>query len=273
MFENLSEYWHTAGEFTSPLSIAGAVIWTMLFAVLGITLVLILCRKLILVKRRHVLLKVLGISYFIFIPALTLFFSFKWGMAHGLHRDLKAHLGTYTKHLDKAFGEQVSRNMKLQIAEDGSNLNTQMSANDAVDTLTNVLFRNYVEMLKHNSETYEGIKGKAASLLFRLFTTENVAATLKASIRALVQKSIGADEKLTRNLMNARLETLLKEGILTQIIALQIDRLFNGLKKSILLTYLLILLFPVLEIALAHWLIRRDKARAYVPEIRPGQLN
>lgn len=269
MFQTISEYWTLISEFTNPFKIILSAIGSTTVAFLVIVLVLVFLRKIILIKRRHILLRILSISYFVLIPILTLFFGFKWGLVNGIHHDLKDHLTAYTKGLNSVYNENVAGSLQSLVTGTKADSTMKISTNDVIDTLSVVLYRNYGDLLYQEVNSHKGdMTGKVAGIFLKLFREDGISYAIKKGLVKLVEKSIGVDEEVTKEVMSVKINELLEKGVITKIVEIQLDKFFKGIKRGIIFMFCMILLLPVVEIAIAYWLFK--KATTNLPEQDPG---
>lgn len=258
MFQSIWQYIDLVGEYTNPAKIVFTAIMTAIGAFFLAGLLIILLRKFIFIKRRHVLLKVLAILYAIVIPILAGFFGFKLGLINGIHHDLKEHLGTYTKSLDAAFSEEMNGKLtEVMSVGNGTDL-SKVSMKDLVDSVSVTIYDSYKQTLEYKAVAVKSdLTSKVSVLLLDLMSVKGISIALKKGITKLVEKSIGVDEEMTTEVMELRLSELLKSGLLTKIVGIQIDRLFNGLKNGIYLIFSIVLLIPAIEVFIAFYLHKK----------------
>lgn len=251
MFQTVSYYFHLIGEYTNPAAIIYSAISTAIGAFVLSGLLIILLRKFIFVKRRHVTLKILSILYAIAIPILAGLFGLKLGLVNGIHHDLKEHLSTYTKSLDAAFSEELQKEL-------GPGDLSKTSVKDLVDTVSVAVYDVYRHTLEHKAlDAKPDLASKVSVFLLDLFSAKGISMGLKKGITKLVEKTLGVDEDVTSEAMELRLGELLKSGLLTKLVGMQIDKFFNGMKTGIYLVFFLILLIPGIEVAIALYLNKK----------------
>lgn len=251
MFQSISHYLSLIGEYTNPAAIIYSAIGKAVVAFLLSGLLIILLRKFIFVKRRHVILKVLAITYAVIIPILAGLFGLKLGLVNGIHHDLKDHLGAYTKGLDAAFSEEIREEL-------GDTDLSKASVKDWVDTVSVAIYNVYRHTLEYKSRDVKpDLSSRVSVFLLDLFSAKGISVGLKKGITKLVEKSIGVDEDITSEAMEIRLGELLKSGLLAKLVGMQIDKFFNGIKTGIYLVFFLILLIPGIEVAIAVYLNKK----------------
>lgn len=251
MFQSITKYLDIIGEYTNPVAILYSAVSMAIGAFVLAGLLIILLRKFIFVKRRHVILKVLAIIYAIVIPILAGLFGFKLGLVRGIHHDLKEHLGAYTKSLDDAFSEQLRDEL-------GTGNLSKTSVKDLVDTVSVAIYDVYRHTLEYKAlDAKKDLSSKVSVFLLDLFSAKGISTGLKKGITSLVEKSLGVEEDITSEAMEVRLGELLKSGLLTKLVGMQIDKFFNGLKTGIYLVFFLILLIPGVEVAIALYLNKK----------------
>ena len=68
--------------------------------------------------------------------------------------------------------------------------------------------------------------------------------------------------KTTKQMMDTKLGKLFDDGILCTIVDCEIKQVFGGMKNSILTMLAVILAIPLIEIAIANWLFRKEVKNA-----------
>ena len=108
------------------------------------------------------------------------------------------------------------------------------------------------------------IESKVSFIFLKIFKGKTFSIIIKTGIEELVDKSLGLDKDVTQDVLKTKLDELLKEGVVTKIILIQIDKLFNGMKNTIYIIVFLILLIPTIEIAIAYWLNKKELEKASI---------
>lgn len=251
MFQTVSGYLDLIGKYTNPAAIVYTAVSMAIGAFVLAGLLIILLRKFIFARRRHVILKVLAILYAIIIPILAGLFGFKLGLVSGIQTDLKEHLPAYTKSLDEAFSREIRKSL------DKHDL-SGIAAKDLVDTVSVAIYDVYKQTLEYKAlDSRKDLSSKVSVFLLDLFSAKGISMGLKKGIMAVVEKTLGVKEELTAEAMEVKLDELLRSGLLTRLVSMQIDKFFNGMKGGIYLIFGLILLVPAIEVAIALYLNKK----------------
>lgn len=254
MFQSLSSYLALIGEYTNPAAIIYSAVSMGVGAFVLAGLLIILLRKFIFARRRHVILKALAILYAIAIPILAGLFGFKLGLVNGIQHDLKEHLGAYTKSLDAAFSAQIREEL-------GPGGLSKTSVKDMIDTVSVAIYDGYRHTLDYKAlDARQDLSSKVSVFLLDLFSAKGISAGLKKGITKLVEKSLGVEEDITAEAMEVRLGELLNSGLLAKLVGMQLDKFFNGIRTGICLVFFLILLIPGAEVAIALYLNKKAAA-------------
>lgn len=251
---------HLFSEFTNPFKIiSGAVLTGILTAIIAIVLVILL-RKFMLVPRRYPLLKYIAWTYFILLPLLAGFFGFKWGLFNSLRKDIKTHTSVYIQHIPASFDQNTSRLITAYFIRDSAGVNVapmgKYTTNQLVDTAAEVIYRQYYATLEHQALLKD--KGNAVvGFIAGLTKGKGVAYFLKRSIKKMLSEKGGLNEDVTEDLMESRIDEILRAGLFAKIILIQLDHFLQGVQKGILITFFLIIAVPLVEILIAHYLHKK----------------
>ncbi|MBO9728794.1 MAG: hypothetical protein J7623_09160 [Chitinophaga sp.] len=253
--KSVVEYFNLAGQFTNPATfIWGALVSAFLAFVVAVILVILL-RKRILVDRSHKWLRYIAYTYFFLLPVLAGFFAFKWGFFNSVRKDIQAHRKVYAKHVPAIFDEQATAAINaLFSAKEGGV--SRLSSNQLIDTVGVAIYNVYGQTLTQQAAA-AGVKGQLASFMLRTTKGAGLSFIIKKYIRQLLTEKIGLQEEVSAEVMQTEIATLLKGGLFVNIAIMQVDHFLKGLQKSILITFLLILAIPCIEVAIAHYLLSR----------------
>lgn len=258
MFQAINEYWDLIANYTNPFKIIFSSIVSTIIVLIITIIALIFLRKIILIKRKHIILRILSISYFILIPIIMCLFGFKWGLINGVQNDLKEHAKAYTSDLSKSFNMSVSNNFKAFFVGGKYDSKLNFSPNEGIEAVSDLLYQNYGASLENMVASDNKIEAKVSFIFLKIFKGKTFSIIIKTGIEELVDKSLGLDKDVTQDVLKTKLDELLKEGVVTKIILIQIDKLFNGMKNTIYIIVFLILLIPTIEIAIAYWLNKKE---------------
>jgi hypothetical protein len=243
-------------DFTNPFKIVSGGILTGILTFIVALVLVILLGKLMLVPRRHPVLKYIAWTYFLLLPLLAGFFGFKWGLFNSLRKDIKQHTSTYIEHIPASFDDQTSVAIKGFFKGDV----TQYTTNQLVDTAAEIIYRQYYATLDKQALLKD--KGNAlVNFIVGITKGKGVAYFMKKSIHKLLSEKAGLNEDVSKDLMASRIDEILKAGLFAKIILIQLDHFLQGVQKGILITFFLIILIPVIEILIAHYLHRRQLAK------------
>ncbi len=264
ILETFIEYYRFFGEYINPVSVIAAGIMAAAIAALVLLLLLIVFRKRVLAKRRYPILKVLAWLYFLAIPLLGIYFAFQWGALNNMQQQLKVNLMAkmkdYNEGMDTSWEKYISQALTTGIT-DGSVPTIELSANNVVEIATEALYLRYQTSIDTTFGNTDNIAVNAIAYINHLTDGKVMSYAVKKGIYKLLESSLAMDEDMSTELMETRLDELLKQGILSKILGLQIDRVFKPLKQATILVFLIILAFPIFEIVLAnYWLYEQEKA-------------
>jgi len=233
-------------EFTNPFKIiSGAVITGIITAIIAIILVVLL-RKFMLVPRRYPVLKYIAWSYFLILPLLAGFFGFKWGLFNSLRKDIREHTEVYVKHIPSSFDFNTHELF-----------NQQLTTNQLIDSTAEIVYREYNATLERQSLLKD--KGSVlASLIIKLSGGKGVAYFTKRAIHKLLKEKIGLEEGVSKDLMDEKINDVLRTGLFAKIALIQMDHFLQGVQKGILITFFLIIAIPLIEILIAHYLYKKN---------------
>jgi hypothetical protein len=241
---------HLFGELTNPFSIISGGILVGIFTFIVALVLVILLRKFILVPRRYPVLKYVAWTYFFLLPVLAGFFGFKWGLFNSLRKDINQHTEFYIEHIPVSFDNQTSAAIKTFFKNDI----TGYSTNQVIDTAAEIIYSQYYATLgKQNTANV------LVNFIAGVTKGKGVAYFMKKSIHKLLSEKGGLDESVSKDLMASRIDEILKAGLFAKIILIQLDHFLQGVQKGILITFFLIIMIPVIEILIAHYLHRKKK--------------
>ncbi len=240
-------YWGLLTQYINPVKIIWSGILTSILAFVVAIILLVVFRKKVLIKRRYIILKCLAIAYLIFLPLFSAYTGFKWGILHGLQKDIIAHLPTYTQDLDAVF--------RSSLTDDVAGMPTSLSTNEYIDLLAEIVYSEYITTIDYLPK--EGFHGKLVTKLHSLMFTSTIANYTKRTIHKWVKKKVGLDEKVTKEVMEVKLNELLRDGLFNKIAAIYVKKIIGGMKNSVLLVFVIIVGLPLVEIVIAVRLNRK----------------
>lgn len=264
--KSVVNYFSLIGEFTNP----GKFMWEAFltgFIVFVIAVVLvILLRKFILVPRSGKILRFVAYCWFVVLPLMAAFFAFKWGFFNSLRKDIKAHAGAYSKHVPAVFDDQATTAVQSLFRRQDGSL-TEMSgltSNQLIDTASVLIYNVYGTTLEQQAAK-QGVQGKLAAFMLRTTKGAGIAYAIKKYIRKILSEKIGLQEEVSADLMETKITSIIHGGLFVNIALIQVDHFLKGLQKGVLITFLLILAIPCVEIGIAHYL-HRKKMKAVIPQ-------
>lgn len=273
----LSDYVTLLGDYAG--SVAGITFSAAITAIVSLIIsiiVLILLRKVILIKRRHKILKFLSISYFVFVPIICAFFAFKWQFLNKLGNNVAENITKETKVVDNLVKVKLAEVVNPFYLDKSENLEGKIpiSVNDLIDILADSLYVNYVELKKTSLSNEENdYMDKALELYIDITKSKGLSFLIKEGLSKIITKSLKIDQETTKEMMDTKLGKLFDDGILSKIADTQIRSFFGGFKKSVLITLSIILLLPTIEILIAYFLNKRDKKIAIENADLTGNTN
>lgn len=259
--ETIHSWWPLITRYSNPFSIILSGIVAMMCAGITMLVLLIVLRRLVLVKRRHIALRILSIAYFVVLPVLAGLFGFKWGLIRGLRNDLSGHAAVYLKPVDDAFRQKMMGSAPFANA-------AILSTNDAIDLMTDQLWKSYRGELLAQAG-HDGAAGYIAGFLMRVSDGRFLATTVKSKLKDVVRDKIGVDREVTAEVLGTQWGVLLNEGVFTKIATLEIAVLANKMMKSVCVFFALILIMPTVEIGVSRHFARRALAQqGLLPNVR-----
>jgi len=256
---NILDYWKIITTYTNPIHIATqTILYIVLFFFVALILVILL-RKIILVKRVHLSLKYLSYCYLIGIPLLSGFFGFKYGLANAVQKDLKTHIDAYTQQMQQHFNSDSTFDITMILAgnKNLSNASPHISTNEAIDLLSEYFYNRYGEVLEQTSKKDGTVNGKISYLFLKITKSKGIAFMIKKGIKNIVSEKVGLGEDVTADLLDTKIDELIKDGLLKKIVVVEIDKVFGSIKSGVLLTLGFILLLCGIEIGIANYKLRK----------------
>jgi hypothetical protein len=263
---NFSDYLKLFSSFTNPFSIFLSGLFWAIGSFLFFLLLVIFLRKFILVKRGNAFLKYLSWTYFL-IPAVAIFFGFKFGILNGTRKDLKEHVSNYTQGLDGIMKESLGSTPDEFISElitgkDSANLN--LNTNQVIDRFSEVLYAKFGSSMETAAKQDSTTAGKFAYIFLKFTKSKGVAMSIKITIRELLYRELGVDKDVSKEVMQTKFKELLQQGLFTTILEKEIDRMFIPWEKTALIIFSCILLFPLTETVIANIIYRKKIKMAAV---------
>jgi hypothetical protein len=120
-----------------------------------------------------------------------------------------------------------------------------------VDKLSVKIHEQYESVLKDTSSG-EDVRSKVTGFVLKLGNSEGIACVIKKGISKSLEKTLSMDETRTGEMMSKRLDDVANADIFNDIVEAQIRHFFGRMKRSIVFIFLLILLFPLTEVGIAH---------------------
>lgn len=259
---NLSDYAALMGDYAG--SIAGIIVSAATVAVVVLLLsllVLFLLKKFVLVKRRHIILRIFSISYFVLIPIICAFFAFKWQALNKLGNNLSENITKDTKIIDNTIKAKIAEVTDGLYLDKSENLEGKIpiSVNDLIDILSDSLYTNYLQYYKLEHVNNENkLLAKAIDLYVEVTKSKGVSFLFKEGLSRIISKELKLEKETTKEMMDTKLGKLFDDGIITKIFDTKIRGFFGGMKNSVLITLFIILLLPAIEIGIAYWLFKKD---------------
>ncbi len=260
---NLSDYAALAGDYAGSLAAItiSSVITAIVVLILSLVLLFVL-KKFVLVKRKHVVLKVFSIAYFILIPIICAFFAFKWQFLNKLGNNIAENITKDTKIVDNAVKSNMAAVVNTFYLDKSENLTGKIpvSVNNLIDILGDSLYSNYLEINRVESPNKQSdMMDKAITLYIDVTKSKGLSFLIKEALAHIITKELKLEKETTKEIMDTKLGKLLDDGILTKILDSKIEGFFGSMKKSVLVTLCIILLLPAIEIGIAFWFFQKDK--------------
>ncbi len=256
-FSEIFSYWDILKEYINPVPILW---WGILGAVGGFTVMVILLitfRKKVLINRRHRILKTLAYAYLLLLPLWAGYNAMQWFALHGCERQIVKNIPTYLGNTNSLFNLYAKEYITGIISE----RYLQLSSHEILDKTVGYTAKIVANTIKANPTEEKGLKVKVSTFITAKFIESDMA---KNIILNEVEKRIGEpllmDRKLTRQLLDVKIQNLLDDGILNKVVTKHVEKLFDGFKSNVLVLFLLILIIPLAEITIAYYLERKRTA-------------
>lgn len=253
------EYYDVLAAYINPFKVVGNALLYGVLVALALLVLLIVFRKKVLIKRQHVVFKIIAWLYFLVVPALGAYFTFQWGIMHGIQTELKANFFTqieglvtntedgWDTYIVKALTTGLDPEEVPEIA---------ISPDEAVELATEIVYLHYKTEID-SVMSAEGTTGQILTYINNLTDGGVISYGVKKAIHSLLKDGLAIEEEVSAEIMATRIDELMEAGLMRRVFDVQVDRLFDPVKQSILLTFLMILLIPVIEIGIAIYLIKR----------------
>lgn len=263
---NISDFIAISGRYAGSFaSIVFSGLITAVVVLILSLLVLFLFRRFVLVKRKHIVLKVIAIAYFVLIPLICGFFAFKWQVVNKFGNNLAENITKDVKPVDLMVKDKLSGIVNGLYLNKSENLEGKIpvSVNDLINILSDTLYVNYLQITKvERPDSQNELVNKAIKLYIRVTKSEGIAFLIKKGVSKVLAKQLRLKEETTKQMMDTKLGKLFDDGILCTIVDCEIKQVFGGMKNSILTMLAVILAIPLIEIAIANWLFRKEVKNA-----------
>lgn len=263
---NISDFVAISGRYAGSFAsiVFSGVITAVVVLILSL-IVLFLFRRFVLVKRKHIVLKVIAIAYFVLIPLICGFFAFKWQVVNKFGNNLAENITKDVKPVDLMVKDKLSGIVNGLYLNKSENLEGKIpvSVNDLINILSDTLYVNYLQITKvERPDSQNELVNKAIKLYIRVTKSEGIAFLIKKGVSKVLAKQLRLKEETTKQMMDTKLGKLFDDGILCTIVDCEIKQVFGGMKNSILTMLAVILAIPLIEIAIANWLFRKEVKNA-----------
>ena len=261
MFKTLSQL----GDFVDPATIISGAVLYGIGALLLTLILLIIFRKKILVPRKYTALRILAYSYFVILPLLAGFLWMKWGFFNSLRKDIKAHTEVYIQHIPSSFDTQTSAAVGNFLRNNNASVSS-LTTDQLIDAVAEVIYTQYDTMLSQQQTLQKG-SNVVLSWLLKLTKGKGMAQYAKHTIYKILKEKLGLDEDVSKELMASRIDEIVRMGLFAKIAMIQVDHFLKGIQKGILITFCLLMAIPLVEIIIAHYLLKKKKN---VPQPQPA---
>lgn len=253
-FSKLFEFWDVLSKYVNPLS---ALLWGLIGGLAALILVVILqivLRKKILVTRKYRFLKVLSYCYMVFFPLWAGMQAAQWFALHNLQSQITNNIPLYLGKTNELFNGFLKDEVTKVISERHMELTGHKVIEKSATYVSNTASNLFGSTLPSKDEA--GDKFVVAALMQSLVKS----GVIKKYVVKYIESSIGSallmDKKLTKEFMDTTFKEMVDKGMLNTILTKHVNHLFRGFKSNILLTFLLVMCIPVIEIIIA---CRREK--------------
>lgn len=252
-------------DFVNPAQLITGALFCGITALLVTLILLIIFRKLVLTPRVHISLRILAYSYFIVLPLLAGFFWAKWGVFSSLRKGINAQPGIIARHIPDSYNKSIGIATRSFLANNSLSV-ADMSTDQLIDTISGIITSKYDTVLAEEQ------KRQSANMLtnrvLTFFRSRQLSATLRHSVRNVLETKLGLEEDISKELMATRIDEILRTGFFEQIVLLQVNSFLKKVQKGIITTFCIIMLIPLLEIAISVYLSeKKKKEQRSVPAI------
>jgi len=252
-------------DFVNPAQLITGALTSGILALFATLILLIIFRKLVLTPRIHISLRILSYTYFIVLPLLAGFFWAKWGAFNALRKGINSRPEIVSRYIPDTYNKRISAATRSFLANNSLSV-ADMSTNQLIDTISGIVTAKYDTVLAEEQQK-PGLN-RITHKVLTLLRSRQLSATLKHSVRNVLETKLGLEEDMSKELMATRIDEILRTGFFEHIVLLQVNSTLKKVQKGIITTFCIIMLIPLLEIAIAIYLFRKKtKAQPAAPAI------
>ena len=195
---NISDFIAISGRYAGSFAsiVFSGVITAVVVLILSL-LVLFLFRRFVLVKRKHIVLKVIAIAYFVLIPLICGFFAFKWQVVNKFGNNLAENITKDVKPVDLMVKDKLSGIVNGLYLNKSENLEGKIpvSVNDLINILSDTLYVNYLQITKvERPDSQNELVNKAIKLYISVTKSEGIAFLIKKGVSKVLAKQLRLKE-------------------------------------------------------------------------------
>jgi len=262
-FTDIIKYWDVITQYFNPFPI---ILWGAVGFIIGMLVMIVIqliLRKKILMKRRHWTLKALAYAYMFLLPLWAGYSVMQWSALHACERQIVRNIPTYLGDANSLFNVYLKDYATQVISE----RHLALTGNEIIDASMGAASGLIASTLESFSSEEDDLKGQISSYVIVKMAESNFFKDLLVDkIEGHIGTALLMDKDLTRDLLNVKISAMMDDGILNTILEKHVGELFGSFKMSVLITFLLVLLIPAIEIGIAHYMHRNQLP----PPVPPG---
>lgn len=258
------KYWDILIEYINPLTI---LLWSIVGGLIGILLgilLLIIFRKKVLVKRYHWTLKCLSYAYLLILPLLAGFSFAQWAALHNCEQQIVRNIPKYLGDTQALYDTYLKAEVEKIVSEEILRLSGNELLKNTVESAQSIVGNTIMDESEDTQSA--SYKDKVSTYLVQTFLESSyVKDLIVTEARNQIGKALLMDEKLTKDIFDTEIQTLLDNGIIQTVLEKQIKRLTGGYKMNALLMLFVGLLIICVEIVLSNRFHHKKKQQLTPP--------
>ena len=257
---DIFKYWDMITQYVNPATI---ILWGITGGIAGFVIVLIteiILRKKILVNRRHWSLKILAYAYMVFFPLFAGYCFTQWFAVHALEREVVKNIPTYLTDANSVFNSYL----KDEVEKVVDTKYLQSTGNEILDkgvAFTNNALNEYLKGGDSNIKT---------QISAYLAQSDLIKSKISEQLTDKISEQLKIDQEIVRQILDVKLQNILDDGALNNVVEKYITDFTGSLKMNALLIFLIGIAIPLIEIIIAHILEKKRLNRLPIQEQTPA---